>query len=82
MTPGVPAFKVCGFTSDFKGTNVFHQTFQVYHIYFNFLLGYICRITIDFGTLIDGSRLINDKNNLQNGVDAMSKIDDAFLAER
>ena len=37
----------------------FHQIFQGYHVYCNFILGYICRITVNFGTLKDGSLLIN-----------------------
>ena len=35
------------------------KTFQVYHVYWKFTLGYICRITVKFGTLKDGS-LLND----------------------
>ena len=76
----------------FKGTDVFYQTFQVYHVYCNFILGYICPITVNFGTLKDGSLLINifaasnncfsDRNIFQNGVKALSKIDDAFLTKR
>ena len=66
----------------------FHQTFQVCHVYCNFFLGSSCRITINFGTLKAGNLLINifasnncfiDKNIFQNGVNALSKIDDAFL---
>ena len=34
----------------------FHKTFWVYHVYYNFTLGYI---TVSFGTLKDGSLLIN-----------------------
>ena len=69
----------------------FHQTFQVYHVYCNFILPYICRITENFGTLKDISLLINifasnncfsDRNIFQNGVKALSKIDDAFLTKR
>ena len=65
----------------------FHQAFQVYHVYCKFILDYICRITVSFGTLKDGSFLINsfasnisfsDTNMFQNGVNALSKIDDAF----
>ena len=68
----------------------FHQTLQVYHVYCNFILGYICRITVNFGTLVDVSVLINNfasnncfsyRNIFQNGVDASSKIDNAFLAK-
>ena len=32
-----------------------HQTFQIYHVYSNFLIGYICRITVNFGALKDES---------------------------
>ena len=38
---------------------VLHQTFQVFHFYCNFILGYICRIAVNFGTLKDESLLIN-----------------------
>ena len=37
----------------------FHQTFQVYHVYCSFILAYIRRITVNFGTLKDASLLIN-----------------------
>ena len=62
-----------------------HQTFQVYHVCYNLILGYICRITVYFGTLKDGSLLINifasnncfsDRNIFQN-----VKKDDAFLTK-
>ena len=68
-----------------------HQTFQVHHVYCNFILGYICRITANFRTLKDGSLQINifesknyfsDRNIFQNDVDALSKIDDAFSAKK
>ena len=36
-----------------------HKTFQVYHVYCNFILCYMCRITVIFGTLKDGSLLID-----------------------
>ena len=36
-----------------------HQTFQVYHVYSNFIPGYICRIILNFGTLKHRSLLIN-----------------------
>ena len=38
---------------------VFHKTVRVCHIYYNFKLGFTCWITIIFGTLKDGSLLIN-----------------------
>ena len=69
---------------------VFHKTVRVCHIYCNFKLGFTCRITIIFGTLKDGSLLINTlasnicfsyRNMFQNGVDALSKIVDAFLSK-
>ena len=31
----------------------FYQTFQVYHVFCNFILGYICRIATNFETLKD-----------------------------
>ena len=70
---------------------VFHKTVRVCHIYCNFKLGFMCRITVIFGTLKDGSLLINTLapnicfsygNMFQNGVDALSKIVDAFLSKR
>ena len=66
----------------------FHKTVRVCHVYCNFKIGFTCRITVIFGTLKDGSLLINTlasnicfsyRNMFQNGVDALSKIVDAFL---
>ena len=37
----------------------FHKTVRVCHVYCNFKLGFTCRITVIFGTLKDGSLLIN-----------------------
>ena len=56
---------------------VFHKTVRVCHVYCNFKIGFTCRITIIFGTLKDGSLLINTlasnicfsyRNMFQNGV--------------
>ena len=67
---------------------VFHTTVRVCHVFCNFKTGFTRRITVIFGTLKDGSLLINTsasnicfsyRNMFQNGVDALSKIDDAFL---
>ena len=67
----------------------FHETVRVCHVYCNFKIGFTCRITVVFGTLKDGSLLINSlpsnicfsyRNMFQNGVDALSKIVDAFLS--
>ena len=67
-----------------------HRTFQVYQVCCNFILGYIFQIAVNFGALKDESLLINifasnnrfsDGNIFQNGVDALSKIDDAFLTK-
>ena len=64
--------------------------FRVYHVYCNFTLCYMFLITVIFGTLKDGSILINMfasnnrisfRNNFENGVDASSKLDDAFSAK-
>ena len=61
---------------------VFHKTVQVCHFYCNFKLGFTCRITVIFGTLKDGSRLVNTlasntcfsyRNMFQNGFDTLSK---------
>ena len=70
---------------------VFHKTIRVCHVYCNFKIGFTCRITVIFGTLKDGSLLVNTlasnicfsyRNMFQNGVDALSKIVDAFLLKR
>ena len=69
---------------------VFHKTVRVSHVYCNFKLSFTCRITVIFGTLKDGSLFINIlasnicfsyRNMFQNGVDALSKIVDAFLSK-
>ena len=68
----------------------FHKTVRVCHVYSSFKIGFTCRITVIFGTLKDGSLLINtlasnicfsSRNMFQNGVDALSKIVDAFLSK-
>ena len=68
----------------------FHKTVRVCHVYCNFKIGFTCRITVIFGTMKDGSLLISTlasnicfsyRNNFQNGVDALSKIVDAFLSK-
>ena len=68
----------------------FHETVRVCHVYWNFKLGFRCWITVIFGTLKDGSLLINTlaskiwfsyRNMFQNGVDALSKRVDAFLSK-
>ena len=68
-----------------------HKTFWVYHVYSNFILGYMCRITVIFGTVKDGSLLIflhqtivtiSYRNIFQNDVDVLSKIDDAVSIKR
>ena len=45
-----------------KGTSVFLKKFRVYHVYFNFILGYMCRINVIFGILKDLSLLIDHVN--------------------
>ena len=67
---------------------VFHMTVRVCHVYCNFKIGFTCWITIIFGTLKDGSLLtlasnicFSYRNMFQNGVDALSKIVDAFLSK-
>ena len=75
----------------FKGTSgFFHKKFRICNVYCNFKLGFTCQITIIFGTLKDGSLLINTlasnicfsyRSMFQNGVDALSKIADAFLSK-
>ena len=70
---------------------VFHKTVRVCHVYCNFKIGFMCRTTVIFGTLKDESLLINTlasnicfsyRNMFENGVDALSKIVDAFLSKR
>ena len=67
-----------------------HKIFWVYLVYCNFILGYMCWITLIFGTLKDWSDLIDIfsssncfsyRNIFQNGVEALSKIKDAFLTK-
>ena len=62
---------------------VFHKTVRVCHVYCDCKVAFTCRITVIFGTLKDGSLLINTwpsnicfiyRNMFQNGVDALSKI--------
>ena len=69
---------------------VFHKTVRVCQVYCNFKIGFTCRITVIFGTLKDGSLLINTlasnicfscRNMFQNGVNALSKKIDAFLSK-
>ena len=68
----------------------FHKTVRVCHVYCNFKISFTCRITVIFGTLKDGSLLNNTlasnicfsyRNMFQNGVDALSKVVDAFLSK-
>ena len=68
----------------------FDKTVRVCHVYSSFKIGFTCRITVIFGTLKDGSLLLNTlasnicftyRNMFQNGVDALSKIVDAFLSK-
>ena len=68
----------------------FHKTVRICHVYCNFKIGFTCWITVIFGTLKDESPLINTlasnicfsyRNMFQNGVDALSKIVDAFLSK-
>ena len=67
---------------------VFHKTVRVCHVYCNFKIGFTCRITVIFGTLKDGSLLINTlasntcfsyRNMFQNGVDFLSKSSKFYL---
>ena len=77
-------------TYDLRVRAFFHKTVWVCHVYCNFKIGFTCRITVIFGTLKDGSLLINTlasnvcfgyRNMFQNGVDALPKIADAFLSK-
>ena len=78
------------YTNILRVQTFLHHTFQVYHFCLNFIPGCICRITVNFGTLKDRILLIDifasnncssDRNIFQNGVDALSNIDDAFLTK-
>ena len=78
------------FTSPLRVRAFFHKTVRVCHVYCNFKIGFTCWITVIFGTLKEGSLLINTlasnicfsyRNMFQNGVDALSKIVDAFLSK-
>ena len=73
-----------------RALTFFHKTVRVCYVYSNFKISFTCRITVIFGTLKDGSLLINTlasnicfsyRNMFQNGVDALSKIGDAFLSK-
>ena len=75
---------------DLRVRAFFHKTVRVCHVYCNFKICFTCRITVIFGTLKDGSLLINTlasnicfsyRNMFQNGVDTLSKIVDAFLSK-
>ena len=68
----------------------FHKTVWVCQVNCNFKISFTCRITVIFGTLKNGSLLINTlasnicfsyRNMFQNCVDALSKIVDAFLSK-
>ena len=79
-----------GFMPSLRVRAFFHKTVRVCHVYCNFKIGFTCRITVIFGTLKDRSLLINTlasnisfsyRKMFQNGVDALSKIVDAFLSK-
>ena len=68
----------------------FHKTVWVCQVNCNFKISFTCRITVIFRTLKNGSLLTNTlasnicfsyRNMFQNGVDALSKIVDAFLSK-
>ena len=78
------------FLSELRVRAVFHKTVRVCHVYCNFKIGFTCPITVIFGTMKDESLLIDTlasntcfsyRNMFQNGVDALSKIVDAFLSK-
>ena len=77
-------------TPQLRVRTFFHKTVRVCHVYCNFKIGFTCRITVIFGTLKDGSLLINTlasnicfsyRNIFQNGVNALPKIVDTFLSK-
>ena len=70
---------------------VFHKTVTVCHVYCNFKIGFTCQISVIFGTLKDGSLVINtlasnicfsNRKMFKNGVNTLSKIVDAFLSKK
>ena len=82
--------EIFGWKLNLRVRAFFHKTVRVCHVCCNFKVGFTCRITVIFGTLKDGSLLINTlasnicfsyRNMFQNGVDALSKIVDAFLSK-
>ena len=71
-----------------SGEAILFHIFTGLHVYCNCKLDLTCGITVIFGTLEDGSLLINTlasnicfsyRNMVQNGVNALSKIIDAFF---
>ena len=77
-------------TGNLRVRGFFHKTVWVCQVNCNFKSSFTCRITVIFGTLQNGSLLINTlasnicfsyRNMFQNGVDALSKIVDAFLSK-
>ena len=75
---------------DLRVRAVFRKAVQVCHVYCNLKIGFTCRITVIFGTLKDGSLLINTlasiicfsyRNMFQNGLDALSKKLTPFCQE-
>ena len=75
-----------------RAQTYFHETFQVYHVYYNFILGNICRITVNFVTLKDGSLLIffnimpqtiviATETSSKTALTLCQKIDDAYLTK-
>ena len=78
------------YTISLRVRAVFDKTVRVCHVCCNFKIGFACRITVIFGRLKDRSLLMNTlasnicfsyKNMFQNGVNALSKIVDAFLSK-
>ena len=82
--------QVYGIRNSLRGRAFFHKTVRVCHVNCNFKIGFKCWITVIFGSLKDGSLLINTlasniwfshRNMFQNGVDTLSNIVDAFLSK-
>ena len=78
-------------SKDLRVRDFFHKTFRVFDVCCNFILDYMCQITVMFGTLEDGSLLIDSfaSNNChscrhisQNGFAALLKLDDTFFDKK
>ena len=65
-----------------KGTNGRQKTYEIFHVYCIFYSGFMCQTTVIFGTMKDGSLVLNTlaswncftcRNLFQNGANDMSE---------